>query len=142
MTGLAAVRRQCEAVVPGANICMTFAIPGIIELMPPPLHPAAGSPAVAHGAAEDVGVAASSISGNATQPPRAANSGTRMTTARGNLEDRSVADIPQNPFRICAGPALMQPNRKAREMQRLRPFSAKDEIDSLHAGTECPVNAP
>jgi hypothetical protein len=62
---------------------MMVPIPGIIEPLAPVAHPDAATPEVfaAHGAAWDVGVAASSSSGTATQPPRLHSNGTSTATA-------------------------------------------------------------
>jgi hypothetical protein len=74
---------------------MIFAIPGIIEPMPPALQPGEATPeaAGAQAVACDAGAAASSSNGTATQPPRLADKATRTATARDELKDRDVAGM-------------------------------------------------
>jgi hypothetical protein len=98
---------------------MRLAIPGIIELVVAVLHPdeeAAGGldgeaavglavHGIPWGATWAVGVMAISSSGTAaTQPPKAAESGTRNKTARRALEKRSVAGMWWDPSGLALGP--------------------------------------
>jgi hypothetical protein len=100
-------------------------IPGIVDPVAPALQPGAGVEAfAAQGVPWDVAEAASSSSGTATQPPSAADNGTRSATARRKPEDLFVTGMQWCPFGFGAGPALMLPDRE----------SAKDAVPSTIFG--------
>jgi len=94
---------------------MTADIPGINELVGPGLQPGVATPEApdAQVALCDVGVAASSMSGTAMQPPRAASNGSMTATAHRKRGDRSGAGMQWRPFGIGAGPALMLPDMES-----------------------------